>query len=919
MNLLSRIYRRLFAQSAARPAIALGMPRLGIETREAMFGHFLDAAPDGAIAISLAGNIVMANAMIETIFGYVREELIGQRMEILLADRHRRSHQRHREEYQNARRSRPMDAVPHLSGKRKDGSIFPVEIGLGVPTEGRDGYSIAFVRDTTERRQQEEQLLHQATHDGLTSLPNRWLFLDRLHQAIAHAGRGDNRIAVLMLDLDDFKTVNEAFGDSFGDELLAEVAKRLRNLLREEDTLARLGGDEFGILLANLDGAAGAAQVAEKILLNLSVPCTVNGQSVTIGASVGLSFFPEDGTDSDTLLRHADIAMYQAKRAGRGTYVAFSGSMGLRIQEDLHLHVRLKHALDVGELRLHYQPQVDVATAKIVGAEALLRWHDEELGEVSPARFIPVAEATGLILPIGDWVIETACKQIAIWSNAGTPLKVAVNLSPQQLHQRDLAGRLREILAATGALPALLELEITETTAIERTELVEQQLAELGDLGIGIALDDFGTGYSSFGYLKTLPITKLKLDQSFVKDLPGNVNDASIVCAIIALAKSLNLMLVAEGVETDEQRLFLHQHGCETYQGWLFSKAVSAAAVGSMLSSQSLDAPFPSCTAIPGAEVADDASRDSRNLLEEKVRERTADLVTTNSKLLQEKTQQAVLIGQLREPHSQLLQSEIMASVGQLAAGVAHEINNPVGFVNSNLGSMRRYVDGLLQLLATYEDIEDQVPEHARTEVDRLKRELDLTFVRTDIDSLLTESLEGLRRVKRIIDDLKHFTHTNATEWQWDSIEQGLDSTVSLLRNELQCKAEVIMEYGGIPEIECIPAQLNQVFMNLLVNAAQAIEHRGRITLLTGANDDSVWIEVTDTGKGIAPEHLGRVFEPFFTTRPNGKGVGLGLSLAYEIVKRHGGRIEIESELGTGSLFRVVLPRHVERSPSQHR
>lgn len=595
MNSFDRAYRRLTMPTTARPEASIDGLRQERETRHALFRHLLDAAPDGAIGVDRQGYIVMANPMMETLFGYVPEELIGQPMEFVLPNRLRHSCQARRQPHQFSMRSRPMAEMPGLIGRHKDGGVFPVAVSLGVPTEGQEGYAVAFIRDTSELKRHEEQLLHQSSHDGLTGLPNRWLFLDRLQQAVVRAGRKNNRVAVLMLDLDNFKTINDSYGDAFGDNLLVEIARRLKNLLREEDTLARLGGDEFGILLTHLDRAGEAMQVVEKILLSFSLPCSVNNQVVIAGGSLGLSFFPEDAADGETLLRYADVAMYQAKQLGRGTYAAFSGSMNHRMQEDLHLHVRLKHALDVGGLRLHYQPQVDTDTGEIVGCEALLRWQDDELGEVSPARFIPVAESTGLILPIGDWVIETACQQIAIWASVGTPLKVAINLSPHQLRQSKLAGKIRQVLEATGASPNLLEIEITETAAMESTELAQQQLSELGSLGIGIALDDFGTGFSSLGYLKALPITKLKIDQSFVKDLPGDDSDTSIVRTIIGLAKSLNLMLVAEGVETDGQRRFLRQHGCEVCQGWLFSKAVSATEMGEMLPARSRWEQSPLC------------------------------------------------------------------------------------------------------------------------------------------------------------------------------------------------------------------------------------------------------------------------------------------------------------------------------------
>lgn len=555
-----------------------------LEVRQALYQYMLDAAPDGVIGVDRDGLIVLVNPMMETIFGYAPEELIGQSIKILLPDRYWQTHQDQRQQHLEAKRPRPMGVVKGLTGKRKNGDIFPVDVSLGIPAEGQAGFTVAFIRDTSERLQHEAQLLHQSTHDQLTGLPNRWLFLDHLRKAISRGGGEDNRVAVLMLDLDNFKTVNDSFGDAFGDDLLVEIAQRLQNLLGPDDTLARLGGDEFGILLPNLDRAGATAIVADKVLLNFSVPCRVNNHAVIIGGSLGSSFFPDDAADGETLLRFADVAMFQAKQLGRGTHVAFSGSMDRRMQENLRLHVRLKHALDNDGLRLFYQPQVDTESGEIVGCEALLRWHDDELGEVSPARFIPVAEATGLILPLGDWVLETACRQIAMWSAAGTPLKVAVNLSPQQLRQQKLVGKLRQVMADTGAPPELIEIEITETAAMESPQLAEQQLSELASLGIGIAMDDFGTGYSSLGYLKNLPITKLKIDQSFVKGLPDDSSDSSIVRIIIGLAKSHNLRLVAEGVETNAQRHFLQQYGCETYQGWLFSKAVSATEMGAMLS-----------------------------------------------------------------------------------------------------------------------------------------------------------------------------------------------------------------------------------------------------------------------------------------------------------------------------------------------
>lgn len=319
-----------------------------------------------------------------------------------------------------------------------------------------------------------------------------------------------------------------------------------------------------------------AVSVAAKLLVALQQSYRLQDQDVYSGGSLGLAFYPDDAQDSDALLRYADMAMYQAKQAGRGTYACYSQEMDLRAHEDMRLHTRLKEALAQGVLQLHYQPQVDVASGAIVGAEALLRWHDSELGNVSPLRFIPVAEATGLILPLSDWVLETACAQIAAWAAAGTPLRVAVNFSAQQFRQRNLPEQVRAALARTGAQAQWLDIEITESVAMTQPEQAREQLDALVGLGCGVAMDDFGTGYSSLAYLKVLPVSQLKIDKSFMDGIPDDANDATISCAIIALAHSLGMTLVAEGVETEAQLDFLRQHGCETYQGWLFAKAMNA-------------------------------------------------------------------------------------------------------------------------------------------------------------------------------------------------------------------------------------------------------------------------------------------------------------------------------------------------------
>ncbi|MDO8774216.1 MAG: EAL domain-containing protein [Burkholderiaceae bacterium] len=535
----------------------------------------LDAAPDGVLWVDHTGHILMINPAMETLTGYCASELVGQNVDIFLPEHLRPRHAESMRGYFTAPHARAMGLMD-LKLLRRDGQLLPVDISLGHWEDEETRHAIAYVRDLTERKKFEESLRYQITHDELTGLPNRWLFRLQLSQALVRAGRTKLHVAVLFIDLDYFKTVNDSFGHATGDALLVQVGTRIRSVLRENDTLARLGGDEFAILLADLADVDEAVSVATKLLLSLQASYRLQDQDVYSGASLGLAFYPDDAQDSDNLLRYADMAMYQAKQAGRGGYACYSQEMDLRVHENMRLHTRLKEAMAQGILQLHYQPQVDVESGAIVGAEALLRWHDPVLGDVSPARFIPVAEATGLILPLSDWVLETACVQIAAWAQAGTPLRVAVNVSAQQFRQRNLPEQVRAALARTGAQAEWLDIEITESVAMTQPEQAREQLNALVALGCRIALDDFGTGYSSLAYLKVLPVSKLKIDKSFMDGIPLDANDVAISRAIIALAHSLGLTLIAEGVETDAQLAFLRQYGCEVYQGWLFAKAMTA-------------------------------------------------------------------------------------------------------------------------------------------------------------------------------------------------------------------------------------------------------------------------------------------------------------------------------------------------------
>lgn len=554
-----------------------------------------NAAPDGVMVVDILGNILMTNPSMESLVGFSAEELVGQNVDIFLPPHLRASHAESMRGYFTSPKSRAMGSVD-LQLVRRDGSLLAVDISLGCMEEGGTHYAIVFVRDLTERKKLEASIRYQAAHDELTGLPNRWQFHLQLSQALIRADRSKLWVAVLVLDLDYFKTVNDSYGHATGDELLVHVAERMRSVVRESNTLARLGGDEFAILLTELTSLDEAVSVATKLLLTLQVVYRLKAQVLYSGASLGMAFYPDDSQDSDTLLRYADLAMYQAKQAGRGTYACYSNDLDQKVHESMQLHTRLKEAIAQDLFELHYQPQVGVESGLIVGVEALLRWNDPVLGRISPAQFIPVAEATGLILTLSEWVLQTACKQIATWSKNGTPLRVSINVSAQQFHQRDLPELIRSALALSGAPAELLDIEITESVAMAQPELAREHITALASMGCRVALDDFGTGYSSLGYLKVLPVSKLKIDKSFMDGIPNEVDDVTISRAIITLAHNLGMTLVAEGVETKAQLAFLRQNECEIYQGWLFAKAMAAHDITEILDSLRSESEALSCT-----------------------------------------------------------------------------------------------------------------------------------------------------------------------------------------------------------------------------------------------------------------------------------------------------------------------------------
>ncbi|UCC55930.1 MAG: EAL domain-containing protein [Gammaproteobacteria bacterium] len=470
--------------------------------------------------------------------------------------------------------------------RRKDGSRYPVEVNLHLSSHGNRQVFVAIILDITERYATQKQLNHMAHHDALTNLPNRVLFSDRLEHALQHHQRAGRQLALMFLDLDGFKKINDTLGHPAGDALLNQVAQRLLISARKGDTVARLGGDEFTMILEDLEKPGNVPEVARRILDSLARPFNVSGREVFLSASIGISMHPQDGDDVTALMKHADVAMFEAKKDGGNRYQFYLAEMTIAANKRLAMETDLRHALERDEFAVHFQPQVSLETNRIVGLEALLRWQHPQQGMVPPNVFIPIAEEAGLIEPIGEWVLRAACAQMRAWQDTtGLGIPVAVNLSGHQINDR-LGGLVSHVLATSGLEPRYLELEITESCIMCQTDATIEYLRELRMLGVQLSIDDFGTGYSSMSYLKQLPIDRLKIDLSFVRDIPEENNDAAIIKAIIALGHTLDLTVIAEGVETAEQRAFLAENGCDVMQGYLFSPPRPAEEIGKLLSAK---------------------------------------------------------------------------------------------------------------------------------------------------------------------------------------------------------------------------------------------------------------------------------------------------------------------------------------------
>ncbi|MFA6313832.1 MAG: EAL domain-containing protein, partial [Sterolibacterium sp.] len=571
---------RCFHQAIIRDISERKQAEVAIRSGEAqlrLYANVYEHSGEGILICDHNNRILAVNPAFTRLTGYSIDELRGKNPHILA------SGNTPPKTYQDMWRSLGQKGYwqGELWNRRKDGNIFPEWLSVSVASDlaGQPTHYIACFTDISERKASEDHITHLAHHDALTGLLNRYSLQGRLEQALATIRREQRALAVMFIDMDHFKNINDILGHAVGDELLMEVARRLRDGVRDSDVVARLGGDEFVLVLTEVDNATAAARVADKILRALGEPYAIGEEELHVTPSIGLAFYPDDGDDCETLMKHADIAMYHAKSQGRNNVQFFTAEMNQAAVERLSLDHDLRVALEERQFELHYQPQLDASSGSVVGVEALVRWRNPRDGLVSPVKFIPVAEETGLIIPLGEWVLNEACRQLRAWRQEGlNGVTMAVNLSAHQLRSPTLLAYVTQTLERHGLTGIDLELEVTESVAMANPDASIGQLQNLRDLGVRLSIDDFGTGYSSLNYLKRLPIHTLKLDRSFVNDIETDANDVAICTATIALAHNLGLRVVAEGVENAAQHNFLATLRCDTLQGYLFSRPIPALA-----------------------------------------------------------------------------------------------------------------------------------------------------------------------------------------------------------------------------------------------------------------------------------------------------------------------------------------------------
>ncbi|HTD02828.1 putative bifunctional diguanylate cyclase/phosphodiesterase, partial [Undibacterium sp.] len=548
--------------------------RLADEARLQLAAKVFESSTDAIFITDGEQRIITTNPSFERLTSYHEEEMIGQTPRDFFSEQSN--------EEQVEQLLQELEAKGFWEGelwnRRKSGHAYLCMISL-VRVQDEDGrtiHYIGFFKDRTETHAAKQKIEELAFSDILTGLPNRLLLAERIKQSIGVASRSNSTFALLFIDLDHFKQINDSLGHPFGDRVLIEVTERLKKCIRQVDTASRLGGDEFVLLLHQAD-AGGAEICARRVLEELNVPFTLDGMSFTVTCSIGVALYPADGMTMDDLIKNADSAMYHVKERGRSDFRFYQRQMNIGLLSRMKLDHAMRQALEHDGFRLHYQPLIDLASGQVFGAEALLRWSDKDLGEISPAQFIPIAEETGVIVAIGNWVMATAIRQAARWNQGGQVLRVSINVSALQFQQSDFVDNLAAALKEADLAPDRIELELTESILIRDADEALRVLESLAQLGVNMAIDDFGTGYSSLSYLKRFPISKLKIDRSFVQHLPNDESDVAIVTAIVSLAHALKLKVIAEGVETAEQRSFLQTLGCNELQGFLYAPALTAA------------------------------------------------------------------------------------------------------------------------------------------------------------------------------------------------------------------------------------------------------------------------------------------------------------------------------------------------------
>ena len=549
----------------------------------------LNSIGDAVLCTDISGKITYLNLVAETMTGWQREEATGKPLAEVFRIVDGATRKTARDPMEMAvEQNRTVGLTVNCVLIRRDGFESAIE-DSAAPIHDRAGHVIGAVivfHDVSAARAMSIQMTHSAQHDLVTNLPNRLLLNDRITQAIALGRRRHRPIAVIFLDLDRFKYINDSLGHATGDKLLQSISRRLLASVRGSDTVSRQGGDEFVILLSEITHPEDAATSARKILLSLSAPCSIQGNDLHISGSIGISVYPEDGNDAETLIKNADTAMYHAKESGRNNFQFFKADMNRRAVERQSLESSLHRALERKEFLLHYQPKVNIDTGEITGVEALVRWQPPDRGLVPPAQFVPIAEDCGLILHIGNWVLREACRQARAWQDAGLPpLPISVNVSAVEFRDKGFVEGVRAVLAETGLEPRYLELELTEGVLMHDAESAALVLQELKSMGVHLAVDDFGTGYSSLSYLRQFPIDVLKIDRSFIEQITSNPEESAIVGAIINMGKSLKHVVVAEGIETQLQRAYLQAHRCAEGQGYLFSPPLVAAQFAQLLQS----------------------------------------------------------------------------------------------------------------------------------------------------------------------------------------------------------------------------------------------------------------------------------------------------------------------------------------------